>query len=207
MLKILGRSSSINVRKVLWTCDELTLRYEQQAYGTGFAPTDTPRFRALNPNALVPVLIDDDFVLWESNAICRYLAARERRVDLLPGAPRERAVVEKWMDWQATELNTSWRYAFLALVRGSADHRDAAAVEASAQAWNRHMRIVDEQLARTGAYMTGNAFTLADVVIGLSTHRWLMTPITRPPLPAVEAHYERLAARPAFRAHRRDDMP
>jgi glutathione S-transferase len=207
MLKILGKSASINVRKVLWLCEELGLGYEQEQYGSGFKPTDTPGFKAMNPNAMVPVLVEDGFVLWESNAICRYLAGRAQRFDLLPGSPKERALVEKWMDWQATELNNSWRYAFMALVRESAAHRDPMAIEAGVQEWNRHMRIVEEQLLRTGAFMTGEEFTLADIVIGLSANRWFMTPMQRPKLPAVEAYYERLSERPGYRMHGRNGTP
>ena len=114
-LKILGRTSSINVRKVLWTCAELSRDFEREDWGSGFRPTQDPAFLALNPNALVPVLIenegDGDFVLWESNTICRYLAAKAARDDLLPASPRDRAEVERWMDWQAGELNNAWRYA------------------------------------------------------------------------------------------------
>ncbi|MDU7867976.1 MAG: glutathione S-transferase, partial [Pantoea sp.] len=117
MLKILGKRSSINVRKALWTCEEAGLEYQQEDYGSGFQSIETPEFRALNPNSLVPVLLDDDFVLWESNSICRYLARKAGREDLLPTAPRAAAEVEHWMDWQATEFNTAWRYAFMGLVR------------------------------------------------------------------------------------------
>lgn len=207
MLKVLGKSPSINVRKVLWLLDELSLSYEQEEYGSGFKPTDTPEFKAMNPNATVPVLIDDDLVLWESNTICRYLAGRERRFDLLPSSPRERALVEKWMDWQATELNNSWRYAFMGLVRHSAQHADQAAIEASIASWNRHMRIVEEQLSHTRAYMAGEAFTLADIVIGLSTHRWFMTPMPRPELPSVQAYYDRLSERAGYQRHGRNGTP
>jgi glutathione S-transferase len=207
MLKILGKSSSINVRKVLWVCEELGLPYEQEQYGSGFQSTDSPEFLALNPNAMVPVLIDGDFVLWESNTICRYLAGREQRLDLLPSAPRERALVEKWMDWQVTELNNSWHYAFMALVRQSPAHTDPEAIKAGVQGWNRHMAMVEAQLSRTGAYIAGASFTLADIVIGLSAHRWFMTPIPRPTLPAVEAYYERLSERPGYRLHGRNGTP
>ncbi|HED1216955.1 TPA: glutathione S-transferase, partial [Enterobacter asburiae] len=103
MITILGKTTSINVRKVLWTCEEAGLEYQQEDYGSGFASTETDAFRALNPNAMVPVLIDDDFVLWESNAICRYLARKAGRHDLLPAEPQACANVERWMDWQATE--------------------------------------------------------------------------------------------------------
>jgi glutathione S-transferase len=207
MLRVLGKAGSINVRKVLWLCDELGLDVEREDWGTGFRPTDDPAFLRLNPNGLVPVLIDDDFVLWESNAICRYLAARTGRTDLLPADARARALVEQWMDWQVAELNVAWRPAFMARVRQSPAHADPAAVDASIAAWNAHMRRLDAQLSRTGAYVVGDAFTLADVVLGLSTHRWFMTPIERPDLPAVSAYYERLDERPGFRRHGRNGIP
>ena len=207
MLQILGKPASINVRKLLWVCHEIGIPYELQPWGAGFQPTDTPEFRALNPNALVPVIRDGAFVLWESNTICRYLAAKHARADLLPAAPRERALVEQWMDWQATELNNAWRYAFMALVRQSPAHTDAAAIKAGTNQWNRHMAMLDAQLQRTGAYATGSAFTLADVVLGLSVNRWFMTSIERPSLPAVAAYHERLSQRPGYRLHGRNGTP
>jgi glutathione S-transferase len=198
MLQVLGRSSSINVRKVLWTCDELGLPYARTDWGLGFQSTQAPEFLALNPNALVPVVNDEGFVLWESNTICRYLAGRQGRSDLLPADPRGRARVKQWMDWQAGELNNAWRYAFMALSRKSPAHTDVAAIAASGHNWNRHMQILDAQLGKTGAYVAGPAFTLADIGLGLSVHRWLMTPIERPALPAVAAYVERLGQLAGF---------
>ncbi|UDF36741.1 UNVERIFIED_ORG: glutathione S-transferase N-terminal domain-containing protein [Shinella sp. XGS7] len=202
-LKVLGRAGSINVRKVLWTCVELGLAFEREE-----RDWRSPEFLALNPNGMMPVLLDGpDFVLWESNTICRYLAGREGRADLLPAAPRERALVERWMDWQATELNNSWRYAFMGLVRQSPAHQDAALQRAGVEGWNRHMAMLESQLQATGGFVAGPRFTLADVVIGLSTHRWRAAPIERPALPAVEAYYQRLCERPGFIAHGRDAGP
>jgi len=207
MLKLLGKSSSINVRKVLWLCAELPLAIEHEEWGSGFRPTQTPEFQALNPNAMVPVIQDGDFVLWESNTICRYLAGRQGRSDLLPTAPAERARIEQWMDWQATELNNAWRYAFMSLVRQSPAHTEPQLLAHSVAEWNRHMGMLDAQLARTGAYAAGAEFTLADVVLGLSTNRWMMTPMERPHLSAVEAYYDRLSQRPAFVLHGRNGTP
>jgi glutathione S-transferase len=201
VLKILGRASSINVRKVLWVCAEIGLPFEREDWGIGFKPTSDAAFTALNPNALVPVVQDGDFVLWESNTICRWLAAEHAREDLLPSAPRDRALVERWMDWQATELNSAWRYAFYALARQSPRHQDSAQIEASVQQWNRTMGLLDAQLQSTGGYAAGQHFTLADVVLGLSTHRWLATPIERPALPHVAAYHARLSERPGFQQH------
>ncbi|HEV7816309.1 MAG TPA: glutathione S-transferase [Janthinobacterium sp.] len=206
MLTILGKSSSINVRKVLWTCVEIGLPFEQEQWGMGFQATDVPSFRALNPNAMVPVIQDDGFVLWESNTICRYLASKHGRDDLLPAAPQQRALVEQWMDWQAGELNNSWRYAFMALARKSPAHTDAALIAAGIAGWNRHMGILDAQLEKTGAYAAGPAFTLADIVLGLSANRWLMTPMERPDYPALSAYHERLSQHPGYLAHGRNGV-
>jgi glutathione S-transferase len=204
MLRILGKASSINVRKVLWTCAELGLPFERKDWGAGFQPTRQPAFLALNPNAMVPVIVDglgaDATVLWESNTICRYLAGRHGDGGaLLPREPAARARVEQWMDWQATELNNSWRYAFMALVRNSPAHQDAAQVEDGIAQWNRHMGILEGQLAKTGAYAAGAEFSLADVVLGLSLNRWLMTPMARPDYPALRAYAALLEQRPGCR--------
>ena len=207
MLEILGRSTSINVRKVLWTCAELGLPYRQVEWGAGELSLRDPTFLALNPNALVPVVRDGDFVLWESNTICRYLAARAGRTDLLPAEPAARARVEQWMDWQATELNTAWRHAFMGLVRKSPAFADPALIETSVSAWNRHMALLDGVLRGTDAFVTGSGFTLADVALGLATHRWFMTPMARPELPAVQAYYDRLNERAGYRAHGRNGTP
>lgn len=197
MLKILGKAASINVRKVLWTCEELNLPYEREDWGSGFKATSEPEFLALNPNAMVPVLLDDELVLWESNTICRYLCARERRDDLLPLEPRARAQVEKWMDWQMGELNNSWRYAFMSLVRQSPAHQDAALLAAGIAGWNAMMGVLEQQLQRSGAWVCGERFTLADIVLGLSVKRWLMAPMARPDYPAIAAYHARLAHKTA----------
>src|SRR5262245_11109611 len=198
-LRVLGRTSSINVRKVLWTCAELDLPFEHVE--------SDPQLLAKNPNAMVPVIQDGEFVLWESNAICRYLADKQPRGTLLPAEPEARALVEQWMDWQASELNVAWRYSFLALARKSPAHADPAQIAASVESWNRHMRLLDAHFAAGGQFLTGEYFTLADVVVGLSTHRWLLTPLERPHLDAVHAWYQRLSVRPAFRAHIDANVP
>jgi glutathione S-transferase len=207
-IQILGRPNSINVRKVLWLATELGLPYLHQPWGQDGLDLRSPEYLALNPNGLVPVVRDGDFVLWESNTICRYLAAREGRSDLLPTAPRARAEVERWMDWQAGELNTAWRHAFLGLVRQHPAFQDTAASAQSAKAWNRLMQILEAQLQHNGTgYVTGPHFTLADLVLALAAHRWLMTPIDRPALPAILAWVDRLMAHEGYRLHGRNGVP
>ena len=198
MLRVLGRLSSINVRKVLWTAAEAGLDFEHDAQWAATRDARSVEFLTLNPNGLVPVLLSEEGALWESNAICRYLAMRAGRTDLLPEAPFGRAEVEKWMDWQIAELNPAWAPAFLALVRKSPEHsRDQRTVQESVHRWNTLMLRLERRLAETGAYVAGDTFTLADVVLGLSLQRWLLTPIERPATAALLAYRARLQIRPA----------
>ncbi|CAM3742811.1 Glutathione S-transferase GstB [Pseudomonas reidholzensis] len=207
MLRVLGRAASINVRKVLWTCAEIELDFEREDWGAGFKPTDAPEFLALNPNAMVPVIQDGDFTLWESNSIIRYLATRYGQAALYPTQAHARARVDQWIDWQASDLNRAWSYAFMSLVRQSPAHQDAQALRAGCAEWSRYMQILERQLAATGAYVAGDTFTLADIPIGLSVHRWFETPFEHPHLPAVSDYYERLSERPGFRLHGRNGTP
>ena len=197
MIRIVGKASSINVRKVLWACDEIAIAYTRA--------DDGPELEQ-NPNGLVPVIVDGDFVLWESNSIIRYLANKWVAEALLPTEPQARAEVDRWIDWQATEFNSAWRYAFSAIVRRNAAFHDASEIEASKKQWTRMVAILDGQLAHTGGHVASAAFTLADIPIGLSVNRWFMTPFERPSFPHVEAYYERLSARPPFLRHGRNGI-
>ncbi len=202
--KVLGHTSSINVRKVLWTLDELGVAYEREDWGQGFSPTSDPKFLKLNPNALVPVLVDQHGPIWESNAICRYLAAD---TPLFPQERRQRALVDQWMDWQCTELNTAWRYAFAGLVRKTPGFDDPKQIQVSVTAWNTAMGLLSARLVDTGCYVAGDQFTLADIVLGLSAHRWLFSPIERESWPTISAYYERLKLRPAFQRWSLPEVP
>lgn len=199
MIRIYGRTSSINVRKVLWVCHELNIPYEQMAYGMGVASTHTPEYLAMNPNGLIPVIEDGDFVLWESNTICRYLANQYEGARLLPIEPKLRARVEQWVDWQATDLNSAWRYAFVSLIRKSPKHTDPVLLQESIDAWNQKMGILDAHLATTRGYVAGDGLTLADIVLGLSVNRWFLMPMARPELLHINAYYELLKTHAIFR--------
>ena len=196
MLRILGRVTSINVRKVLWAADELGVAYEREDWGLPLRDPHDPEFLKLNPNALVPVLVDDEFVLWESHAIIRYLAERGGGT-LIPSELEARALMDQWMTWQLTELGPSWRYAFLALGRPTPGFDDQSQIARSIGNWSDRMRILDAHLTRLGPYIVGDRLTLADIALGVAIHRWVMTPFDKPALPAAMAYYEALRARPA----------
>lgn len=209
MLKIYGHPNSINVRKVLWLCAELDLPYEREDWGGygQFRSLDEPAFRALTPVGMIPVVDDAGTVIWESNTILRYLAAKSGRLDLLPAEPAQRARIESWMDWQVSDFNGSWRACFQGLVRRNPAFGPEA-IAASLQQFNAMVGLVEAQLARTGGHIAGADFTLADIPIGLSIHRWYSVPMgPRPDYPQVMAYYERLNLRPGYRAHGRNGVP
>lgn len=194
-LKILGRITSINVRKVRWAADLLGIAYDTEVWGLPDRDPRVPEFLALNPNAQVPVLVDGDFVLWESNAIMRHFASRKPNA-LWPDDPQARALVDQWMSWQSTELNPPWGYAVQALLRNNPAYTDPDRIAESIRLWTGRMAILEAHLQGSAGYMVGAGLTLADIVIALSTHRWLSTPFDRPSFPATEAHWSRLKATP-----------
>ena len=208
MLKIYGRANSINVRKVLWTVDEIGVEYEREDWGRGVRPLSDPQFLAINPFGLIPVIDDEGFVLGELHAIIRYLAATASRNDLLPADPKSRAIVESWMDWQGTEVSSAHRAAVLSKVFNITLPGGQEVVEASLMEWPKRMAIIGAQLKKTGAYITGPQFTLADICIGLTVNRWFATPTgEKPDFPAMSAYYDLLAERPAYRRHGRNGTP
>ncbi|MEB3768252.1 glutathione S-transferase [Acinetobacter sp. MD2] len=198
MLKILGRTDSINVRKLLWLCDELNLQYEREDWGRGFRSPTEAEFITMNPNATIPILIDGEFTLWQSNSIIRYLANAYHGESLYPTNAKQRALIDQWIDWQGIELNNSWSYALMHIIRKSPKHQDLNQVNASIASWNEMMQILDRQLAKTQAYMVGEDFSLADIVIGLSVQRWYLTPFEKPDCPHVQRYYDLLSQRPAY---------
>ena len=198
MLRIWGRLSSVNVQKVVWCADEIGLPYERIDAGGKFGVNDTPDFLARNPNGLVPVIDDDGFILYESNAIVRYLAARAGTQALWPTDLRARADVDRWMEWQSTAFTPAMWAAFWQLIRTPADKRDPATVEASRAKSEALAAILDAQLSRTH-YLTGATFTVADIVVGCAAHRWLNLPLARAPRPHLERWYAALRARPGSR--------
>ena len=208
MLRLWGRLSSINVRKVVWTAQELALPLQRTDAGGQFGIVRDPHYLGLNPNGLVPLIEDEGgVVLWESNTIIRYLATRHGANALYPAEARARARVDQWIDWQASDLNSAWRYAFLSLVRLSSAHQDSQAMGASCAEWSRYMQILDRQLEATGGHVAGSRFSLADIPVGLSVNRWFHTPFERPPLAAVSDYYARLSERPGFCLYGNNGMP
>jgi glutathione S-transferase len=212
MMKLYGRRSSINVQKVLWCLAELGLEegrdFERIDAGLQFGVNDTPEYLALNPNGLVPVLVDGATVLWESNTIVRYLAASRGNESLLPTDPAGRADIEKWMDWQLATLWATLRVAFLGLTRTPENERNYDTIRNSHRQAGHLLGIANAALQEQ-PYLALDRFTAADIGVALAAQRWFMLADkfserldTSADMPALQSWLETVTQRSAYGAAR-----
>ena len=204
MLRIYGRASSVNVQKVLWTVGELEIAYERIDVGGRFGGLDTPGFLAKNPNRRIPTIDDDGTVIWESNAIVRYLAARHGEGTLWAVDPAERAQADQWMDWMQTTLAPDFYDLFWQVIRIPKAQQRAEAIASAAQRTAAHYGLVDRSLAGR-SFIRGERFTMADIPIGVTLYRYFSAlqeaALPAPSLPSLEGWYDRLQSRPAYRRY------
>ncbi|MCX7630658.1 MAG: glutathione S-transferase [Geminicoccaceae bacterium] len=200
MIKIWGRTNSINVQKVMWAIGELGLDFERIDAGGTFGGLDTPEYGRMNPNRKIPTIRDGDVVVWESNACVRYLAAKYGAGSLWPIDPGHRSEADRWMDWMLTTLVPDLTIVFWQTIRTPPERRDMSAVRAAAARLGPIWAILDGHLAER-AYVAGAEFTMGDIPVGCAFWRYVNLPIERPPLPHLEAWFERLKAREAYRTH------
>ncbi len=199
MIKIWGRNTSSNVQKVMWAVDEIGLPHERIDIAGPFGKNREPAYLAMNPNGLVPTLEEEDgFLLWESNTIVRYLAAKHHAAVLEPADLRTRALASKWMDWQLSVAGPAIFECFWGLIRTPPEKRNHAAINESKKKTTAAMAILDEQLAKT-AYLAGDQFSYGDIPAAIIAYRFRQLVPERPPLRNFERWYAALAARPAFK--------
>jgi glutathione S-transferase len=196
MLRIWGRITSINVRKAVWTAQHLGLEFERIDAGGAFGIVKTPEYIALNPNSVVPTLIDGDFVLWESNVIVRYLCAKHSMGNLYPSDLQERFDAERWMDWQQTTFSPSGRNAFWELIRTPEAQRDMQKVEASIASTEPLLDRLEIHLSKN-EFMACGRLTMADIPLACEVHRWFGLSVSKTKRPHLEAWYAKILARPA----------
>lgn len=199
MLTIWGRSNSANVQKVLWAADEMGLAYDREDVGGAFGRTQEPPYSDMNPNARVPTIVDDGFVLWESNAIVRYLASKHDSGGLAPADPQAFADADRWMDWQQTTVLPFMTPIFWGLVRTPEAERDAAAIEAARKTGIQVWSILEDRLQGRD-FILGGSLTMADIPLAIQAYRWLTLVEDRPSMPALEAWLENCRVRPGFQA-------
>ena len=199
MFTVYGRANSSNVRKVLWLLAEIGIDdYERLDYGRGYTPCSSPEYLALNPNAVVPTLVDGDLVIWESNTILRYLATKHGPEEIYPSGLVARVRVEQWMDWQLTTAITGIRTLFQGLHVKDPAFTDPAGLEKALAQATHAMGILDTHLAKANAFIAGDALTIADCALAMFVHRWYALPIERKEYAALGAYYARLKEREPF---------
>ena len=197
MIKIWGRNTSSNVQKVMWAVEEIGLPHERIDIGGPFGQNREPAYLAKNPNGLVPTLEEDDgFVLWESNAIVRYLAAKHHALE--PADPRARARANAWMDWQLSVLGPAITPCFLGMVRTPPEKRDHAAIDESKKKTTEAVAILDSELAKR-AFVAGDAFSYGDIPSAVMANRYRQLMPERPAFRNFERWFAAIAARPAFK--------
>jgi glutathione S-transferase len=200
MLKIWGRRSSGNVQKVMWLVGELNLAHEHVQAGGAHGRLDTPEFRALNPHGLVPMIEDDGTVVWESNAVVRYLAARYGGTRFWPDDPGARAQWDQWMDWAATHFQPNIIGLFWHYWRTPEAQRNWNQIRVLEERTVRDLRLLNELLANR-RFVAGDKLTLADIPTGVHLYRYYTMGVAVPQLPHVAAWHARLQERPAYREH------
>lgn len=198
MLHLWGRISSINVRKVVWTAQELGLTLQRTDAGGPFGIVKEPGYRQKNPNALVPLIEDGEVRIWESNVIVRYLCAKYSQGDFYPAGLPERFAAEQWMDWQQTTFNPAGRMAFIQWIRTPAEQRDPALIAQSVAATEALLALLDAHLA-DHAYIGGERFGMADIPLACEMHRWSGLPQPRAGRTHLDRWYQNILARPATR--------
>jgi glutathione S-transferase len=201
VIKIWGRNTSSNVQKVMWAVGELGLPHERIDVGGPFGKNNEPAYLAMNPNGLVPTLQEDDgFVLWESNTIVRYLAAKHGRGKLEPADLRLRARASSWMDWQLSVAGPAIFGMFWGLIRTPPEKRDRAAIDASRMKTTAAMKILDAQLGQT-AFVAGDALSMGDIPVALVAYRFRRLVPERTGLDNLERWFGSIEQRPAFKEH------
>ena len=200
MLKILGRATSSNVQKVVWVCGELDIPYQREDIGGPFGGNHEPEYLALNPNATVPTIDEDGFVLWESNSISRYLSAKHGAGSLFPDDLQERARGERWMDWQLAVLGPAMFPVFWGMVRTAPEERDTDAIAAARDKLTEKFKMMDSYLADS-KYLAGDSFTVGDMPVAINTFRWMNMDIPREDYANLQRWYDLMCERPPFREH------
>lgn len=181
----------------MWCIRELGIPFEQINAGRQYGLLNEPWYLKMNPTGTIPTIDDDGFVLWESNAIVKYLCAKHSKGDLSPTDPYEYADADRWISWQGTTLWPPMRQILLGLVRTSEDQRDNKRLAGLIAEVTGYWTVLDSRLDGRD-FIMGDRFTMADIVFGPHIYRWFTYPIPRPELPHLRAWYDRFCERPHY---------
>ncbi|MGH8751183.1 MAG: glutathione S-transferase family protein [Burkholderiales bacterium] len=200
-MKLHTLTFSSNSRKVVAVARHLNLPLEIVPVDLAQGEQRKPEFLKLNPNGKIPVLVDGDFVLWESIAIMEYLASKKPGTSLWPESPRARADISRWLCWTVAHWGPAcglylWENMIKKMMGMGA--ADAARLKEGAAAFQQFATVLDDQL-RKNEYLTGTNLTLAD----FAAAAWIAysEPAQMPvaPYANIKRWYARISALPAWR--------
>jgi glutathione S-transferase len=200
VLKIWGRTNSVNVQKVMWAVGELGVKHERIDAGLAFGLVNEPWYRAMNPNGRIPLIEDDGLILWESNAIVRFLSSKYGEGSLYPTKLEARADTDRWMEWSTSTISPVMSPLFWGLIRTPPEQRNIQLIDESRDKMEEYAAILDAHLVDK-CFITGDTLTMGDIPLGCFINRWYRLPIERPSYANLAAWIERLRERPAFRQH------
>lgn len=201
MIRVYSRRNASNVLPVMWTLEELGVAHVRIDTGGSFEGTRTPEYLAMNPNARIPTIEDEGFVLWESNAIIRYLVRNYDAKRLLrPDSEKAYALADQWMDWHKTTLYPAYIDWFWAIVRTEPGARDQRRIADLRKSTDAALVVLEAQLKKTG-FVVGDKWSMADVPFGPLVYRYLEVAQPGSSYPNLQAWFNRLLGRPAFQKH------
>ncbi len=165
MLKIYGADLSAVANKVRVTANALDLDYEYVRVNIREGENRTEEYLKLHPAGKVPVIDDDGFILFESDAIIKYLAIKQKS-SLYPGDLQQRATIDQWIDFTTIHLGGAmgrvlFNRLFAPFAKVSVDERSLAD---GLKFLDKFLPVIEGQLAK-GTYLAGDEFSLADIVL------------------------------------------
>jgi len=198
LITVWGRPDSTNVRKVIWCLHELNLPFEHILAGGQYGLTTSSEYLSMNPNGLVPCLKDNDFLLWESNTILRFLVEKYGKESIYLSDIESRYSAERWMDWCLSTLVPNFRIIMLQ-IKLPKDQQNANTLSKAILLFEQKLELLNEYL-KYNKMIAGENFSVADIALGSYFHSWNKVKVKKNnDFPAIERWYAALISRDAFK--------
>ena len=196
MLIVYGRKSSANVQKVRWICSEGDLEFKTEIVGGKHGGLTSPEFMRLNPNSTIPVLKDADFILYESNAIIKYIS--DKFNILKPDTPEKTALNNQWIDWSSSVFGLSCSTYTAHKILLPVEQRNPNLVSEAKKKIRSCFELLNTQLEKTN-YLLDDELSLADIPVGCWIHRCVVLDLAISDFKFLEKLYFSLKERSAFK--------
>ena len=188
-IKIYGRLSSANVQKINWFCEYANISVINLNYGGIHGKTQTTEFKDMNPNSRIPVIDDNNFILYESNAILRYLS---KKFDILVEQKKEiSGKIDQWIDWGSFTFASPCSLLTAHKLSLPQDQRDKLIADKAKNDIFFLLKILNIHLAKKN-FIVDEKFSLADIPLGIWCHRCINLGISFDDFPNIKKWYLKL---------------